>query len=269
VIHIICRGNLTHLLGDEVKDAPTKIPLAMIYSVLINGAMAFSFIIVILFCLGDFETALSTPTGYPIMQVVYGATGSKAATSVFTVFIVFNALISMFSSLASVSRLTWAFAKDNGLPFSKFFSTVHPTLRIPLNALALVAVLIALIQLVNIGSTSALYAIVSLSTIGLYLSYLLPILFILLAKLRGDHIAYGPFKLGRITGIATNAFSVVYCLFVLIWLPFPPYMPVTGENMNYAGPILAAVLIFGIIDWFVSGRKRFEVPDDSARHRDY
>lgn len=240
----------------------------MIYSVIINGAMAFSFSIVILFCLGDLEAALNTPTGYPIIQVIYGATGSKAATSVFMVMIILTGLVSMFSSLASVSRLTWAFAKDNGLPFSNFFGAVHPTLRIPLNALGLIAFIILLIQLINIGSTSALYAIVSLSTIGLYISYLLPILFIIVAKLRGDYISYGPFKLGRMTGIATNLFAFVYCLFVLIWLPFPPYMPVTAENMNYAGPILGAVIIFASVDWLVSGRKRFVVPIEPAVRRD-
>ncbi|KAK5955890.1 hypothetical protein OHC33_003532 [Knufia fluminis] len=255
-------------MSDEVKDAQKKVPLAMVYSVIINGAMAFSFIIVLLFCLGDLEETLNTPTGYPIIQVVYNATGSKAATSVFTVFILFNATVSMFSSLASVSRLTWAFAKDNGLPFSRFFSAVHPTLRIPINALGLVAFIIILIQLINVGSTSALYAVVSLSTIGLYLSYVLPILFFVLAKLRGDYIAYGPFKLGHVAGLATNIFAVLYGIFVLIWLPFPPYMPVTGENMNYAGPILLAVIIFALIDWFVSGRKRFVVPDETLLPRD-
>ena len=231
----------------------------MIYSVLINGAMAFTFMITILYCLGDYETALLTPTGYPIMQVVYGATGSKSATTAMMFFILFNGCVSLFSSLASVSRLTWTFAKDKGLPFSSFFSKVSPKYRIPINALGLVAGIIALLQLIIIGSTSAFYAIVGLSTIGLYLSYVLPILFIALAKLRGDTIEYGPIKLGRF-GLFINIFAVVYGIFMLIFLPFPPYQPVTGENMNYAGPILLAVLMFALADWFISGRKRFEVP---------
>lgn len=127
----------------------------------------------------------------------------------------------------------------------------------------LVSVLIAALQLINIGSSSAFYAIVGLSTIGLYLSYVLPILFIALAKIRGDNIMYGPIKLGRF-GLAINIFAVVYGMFMLIFLPFPPYMPVTAANMNYAGPILGFVLLFALSDWFVSGRKRFQVPVDNA-----
>ena len=45
---------------------------------------------------------------------------------------------SVFASLASVSRLTWAFARDGGLPFSRFFAYVNPHYRIPIRAISLV-----------------------------------------------------------------------------------------------------------------------------------
>jgi len=220
-------------MSDEVKDAPRKVPLSMVYGLAINGAMSFAFMICILFCLGDPEEALNTPTGYPIIQVVYNATGSKGATIALLSFLTFNGMIAMFSSLASVSRLTWAFARDHGLPFSQFFGAVHPTLRIPLNSLMLVSAVIVLLQLINIGSSTALFAILGVSTIGLYMSYILPILFILLTKLRTpESIRYGPFRLPAAPGLVINAFAVVYGVFILIWLPFPPFMPVTGVNAS-------------------------------------
>lgn len=110
--------------GDEVKDARKKVPLSMVLGLSINGAMALAFMITLLFCLGDLETTLNTPTGYPIIQIAYNATGSNAATIALVSLIVWNGMIAMFSSLASVSRLTWAFARDNGLPFSTFFGRV-------------------------------------------------------------------------------------------------------------------------------------------------
>jgi choline transport protein len=237
----------------------------MLYGLTLNGAMALGFMICVLYCLGDPETALATPTGYPIIQVIFGATKSKTVTNVFMAFIIFNGMVAMFSSLASVSRLTWAFARDNGLPFSDFFSKVHPTLRIPLNSLALVAFIIVLLQLVNIGSSTALFAILGVSTIGLYLSYILPVVFITLARLRGDNVQYGPFKMGRWLGLTVNLFAIVYGIFVTIWLPFPPYLPVTSTNMNYAGPIIGGVLIFALLDWFISGRTRFITPVEPGR----
>src|ERR1700756_4277695 len=110
--------------GDEVKDPSRKVPQSMVLSIAINGGMAFAFMVVVLFTLGDPTTALSTPTGYPIIQVLYGATKSKAGTTVMMCFLLWNGVIAMFSSLASVSRLTWAFARDHGLPFPDFFGYV-------------------------------------------------------------------------------------------------------------------------------------------------
>jgi choline transport protein len=78
----------------------------------------------------------------------------------------------------------------------------------------------------------------------------------MLRKIRGSPLAFGPFELGKL-GILINLFSLVYLFFVIIWMPFPTVLPVTGTNMNYAGPILLAVIIGGVADWFISGRKAF------------
>jgi len=37
-------------------------------------------------------------------------------------------------------------------------------------------------------------------------------------------------------------------------------LPVTGTNMNYAGPVVGIVIIGALLDWIISGRKRFDVP---------
>lgn len=96
----------------------------MVLSVLINGALNLAFIICVLFFLGDLDKALNTPTGYPFIEVLYQATKSQAAATVLMCFVLFSGLIALFSTLASVSRLVWAFAQDRGLPFSSFFARV-------------------------------------------------------------------------------------------------------------------------------------------------
>jgi choline transport protein len=96
----------------------------MVTSVFVNGGLSFAFIICLLFSLGDLDAALTTPTGYPIIEVFSQATKSNAATIVLMSLIIFSGLVALFSSLASVSRLVWAFARDRGLPFSTFFAHV-------------------------------------------------------------------------------------------------------------------------------------------------
>ncbi len=111
-------------LSDEIHDAPTKVPHAMMWAVVLNTVMALGFLITLLFCIGDVDAAVGTPTGFPVIQILYQATNSKAGATVIMCMILFSTMIALFGVFASVSRLTWAFARDNGLPFSNFFSHV-------------------------------------------------------------------------------------------------------------------------------------------------
>jgi amino acid transporter len=144
---------------------------------------------------------------------------------------------------------------------------VHPTLRIPLNALGLVTIVVMLLALVSIGNTNAFYAILSLNTLALYISYIMPIVFFTLTKLRTNPIPFDPFRLSRF-GLAINIFAIVYAIFIAIFLPFPPIVPVTAANMNYGGPAMGAVILFAVLDWVISGRKRGKGPDSHGAGRD-
>ena len=143
------------------------------------------------------------------------------------------------------------------------FLKIHPKYKMPLNALSLMSAVCFLLSFIYLGSSTAFNAIISLTSIGLHISYILPIGFIMLRKIRGPPVAFGPFNLGK-WDIPINLFSLVYLFFVIIWMPFPTELPVTAANMNYAGPIMLAVIIGGVIDWFISGHKRFDFP--VARH---
>ena len=114
-------------------------------------------------------------------------------------------------------------------------------------------------MLINIASTSAIYAILSLNNLALYMSYLQIVTSFFIAKIRGEVPVWGPFTLGR-WGYAINVFAICFLLFIIIWLPFPPYLPVTADNMNYAGPIFGVVLCAALVDWSLWGHKRFSVP---------
>ena len=103
-------------------------PQSIILSVIINAVLAFAFIMVLLFFIGNPIAALGTATGYPVIEIYLQATGSTAGATVLTYFIIVPLIVSNFSVLASVTRLVWAFARDNGLPFSSFFSTVRLTI---------------------------------------------------------------------------------------------------------------------------------------------
>ncbi|KAK5133339.1 hypothetical protein LTR08_007864 [Meristemomyces frigidus] len=247
-------------MSEEVKDAATTIPKVIILTICINGLLAFGFLIALLFCLGNIEEVLSKPTGgFPVFAIFQAATGSNAAATAMASGLIIIAFASGFALLASVSRLTFAFARDGGMPFSKFFAYVEPHYHIPIRAIALVSIIIMLLSLINIGSSIALNAILSLSTLALYVSYLIPIILLVMKRLRKEHIDFGPFKLGRL-GLWINLYAIAFAVYIVIFLPFPAATPVTAESMNYAGPVFIGFVLIALIDWFVRGRKYYVGP---------
>ena len=136
---------------------------------------------------------------------------------------------------------------------------MHPTLKLPVNALLLTGSIVILLSFIYIASATAFNALISLQALALHVSYFLPILFILLRKLRGPPPPYGPFKMGA-AGVPVNIFALGYLMFVALWIPFPQILPVTRDNMNYAGPIFAAVVIGALGHWFIRGKKTFKMP---------
>jgi len=99
--------------------------------------MGFGFLIAVLFSLGDLYVALGSKTGFPIIEVVYGATESKLATSLMISGIIFSAITSTWANLAAASRTTWAFSRDNGLPYSSYFAHVMTSIHFSITQIRL------------------------------------------------------------------------------------------------------------------------------------
>ena len=70
--------------------------------------------------------------------------------------------------------MTYAFARDGGLPFSRVFGKVHAGLDTPVNALLLTTGLVIIFGCIFLGSTAAFNAIVSASVVALGLTYAIP-----------------------------------------------------------------------------------------------
>ena len=56
-------------VSEEVRNASKTVPQIMLATALANGILGFVMLITICFCLGNLEDVLSTPTGYPFIQV--------------------------------------------------------------------------------------------------------------------------------------------------------------------------------------------------------
>lgn len=246
-------------MSEEIEDAEIVVPRALITSVTLNGALGFGFLIALLFSMGDLQSALSTPTGYPLIQIFYQATNSKKATNAMVCGIVASAIAAVFALMASASRTTWAFGRDNGLPFSKQLSHINHRRAIPVNAIAVTTIILLLLGLINIGSTAAFYAIVGLATVALYFTYMMPVIILLLKRLRGETVQFGPWRLGRF-GLPINLFSVVYSSFISLFLFFPSFIPVTPSNFNWTPVVFFGAVIISVVSWFIYGKRTYHGP---------
>ena len=138
---------------------------------------------------------------------------------------------------------------------------------IPVRVIILITLTASLLGFVNIASSNAFNALTSLSLIGHYTSYLLPITLLVLRRFGKKEIPWGPWTLGR-WGLPINIVSMAYCIVLIVFMVFPPYQPVRAENMNYASAIFGAAMLVSTVLWFVYGRKKYwgpvkEVLEDS------
>ena len=109
---------------EEIANASTVVPWTMVSSIAINGTLGFGMLIAVLFCIGNVDNALNSPTGYPFIEIFAQATNSIASATAMTAFIIALIICAGISLLAATSRMTWAFARDLGMPGSRWIGKV-------------------------------------------------------------------------------------------------------------------------------------------------
>lgn len=145
----------------------------MLYCIIIGMITGWIFLSCLMFVLADIERVISSPMG-PLLQIFLDATGSKAGS---TCLLMFPLVCMLFTSTALVctsSRMSYAFARDRGMPFSSFFAKVHPTLDVPVNALLWTCAWVVVFGCILLGSSSTFNAITAASVVALGVSYGIP-----------------------------------------------------------------------------------------------
>ncbi|KAL8730058.1 MAG: hypothetical protein Q9181_004789 [Wetmoreana brouardii] len=231
----------------------------MVATTVLNGVLGFAALMAILFCVGDIEAAEMSPTGYPFMEIFYTATGSVGGATAMICVILALVFFATISLVATASRMTWAFARDNGLPGSRWLAKVEPRSALPLNSIGITVAISFLLALINIGSTTAFNAIVSLSVASVLASYMVPICLILRKRLLKEPIRFGPWCLGR-WGLLANVIGLVYAVIGFLFSFWPGDAKVTAENMNWACLVWGTAMLFCSLWYLVRARRYYHGP---------
>jgi amino acid transporter len=231
--------------SEETVQAAHNAPRGILRSVLISGL--FGWVMVSCFVLAAPDVEQAAKQGANVFPWLMDQVAPGAIGGVLWVGIVTANYLCGLACVTSTSRMTYAFARDGGLPFSAMLGRVSSRWKTPVHAIWLTATL-------AVASTLYAPAYSTLTTacvIFLYISYVMPTLIGLFAYGR-SWTKVGPFDLGarwyRVLAVA----SVVGALMV-VWIGVQP-----PNDKALTVLVVSTLALLGA--WWLGIRSRFRGP---------
>jgi amino acid transporter len=129
--------------------------------------------------------------GVPFIEIFYNSVKSVGGAIGMSVVVLILTWGCATGITTSASRMTWSFARDGGMPFSRNLREVSRSSQIPAVAIIVVTIFAALLVLIFIGSSYVKFSdVISLTITGFYGSYFLPCAFLLYHRVKGDILPY-------------------------------------------------------------------------------
>ncbi|KAE8153191.1 amino acid/polyamine transporter I [Aspergillus avenaceus] len=270
-------GDAAVHMVEEMTNAATAVPISLMTTVLVNGALGMGMTIALFFCLGDMDKALHEPHDVPFFAIFEGATGSVAGTAAAIGLNMAIGVCSLIGMLATASRQFWSFSRDRAIPGWRVWSQVTPRTAIPTYTVFLTSMISALLSLIGLGSEVAFNSLVSMSTTGLFLSYMVAGGLLLYRRCTGGishsadsetaiintagaKLVWGPFHLPGLWGIAVNAFAMAYMAIATFFSMWPPKNNVDIHTMNYSIVGTGCVIILSLAYYVLRARKVYIGP---------
>jgi len=237
-------------VAEETRGAQEAAPRGIVNAVWVSAVAGFVMLVVVTLAIRDLGATAAAKN--PFIYVIETALGGRLGSVL--VWMVIGAMwFCGLSSVTSNSRMLFAFARDGGAPASATLARISDRWRTPTAAIwACVGTAFAL----AIWSR-AYNVIVSISTIGFYVSYGLPIVLALIAR-RGGWLERGPWHSGR-WSVPVNVVAVIWIAFITVLFMLPPNQ-LTGYT--FAGALLLLTIYY-----FAWARDHFEGPAALKRLR--
>ncbi|MEK8026942.1 amino acid permease [Pseudaquabacterium rugosum] len=235
--------------AEETRDAAATVPKgivnAVLWSVLFGYALVCSFVLV----MPDLGAAMKMGTGF--FEAILAPIPAPLRITIELLMFFINFVCGL-AAVTSSSRMMYAFARDGGLPGSRWLKQVHHVHRTPGAAIWVTAVLAIAITLYG----DAFTVLSAGSAVFLFISYAMPIAAGVLAEGRSWD-KKGPFSLGlwsKPCAVAGSAGALV-----LAWVGMQP------PNGKVAWVTAGLFVLLGVI-WFGFGvRKHFAGPPIGQR----
>ncbi|HJQ68992.1 MAG TPA: amino acid permease [Blastocatellia bacterium] len=238
-------------VSEETIDPRRRAPWGMIMAVAVSSVVGYLLLIALTLSIQDISAVLNTkdasgnavPAVIVILQTALGERAGAAAVAMAAVAMWFCGL----SAVTWISRVIYAFSRDRGLPASALWKRVDKKRLTPAPAiwLSVAAAFLAAVY------SDAYPVVTSISVIGLYISYVIPIFLSLRRGRKGPLEPRGPWHLGR--------YSRAIGLVALAWVAFISVILSLPNDMR-AGKAIAALTALLAVLYIARERKRFPGP---------
>jgi amino acid transporter len=204
-------------IAEEVREPRRDVPKAIVFSLVFVSLIVIYSSLALILAIPDIGAVLAGDVVDPVAETMTTQLGSAITSPLFALFFI-GFLASLLALQGSCSRVMWAFARDGVLPASGWLKKLSPGERVPRNAV-IVAGCVAALLLLATNSERIYFTLLSFTTGGFYLVFLLPVLGALIARLRGSW-EEGPFTLGRL-GLLVTLAATVWLVFELVNIAWP------------------------------------------------
>jgi amino acid transporter len=195
-------------LAEETHEPHKVIPKAMVRAVLISGGVGFAFLLILAFATDKGAYSSAAPVAY-----IVGSVLGSVVQKIFLVFVCVSIFACGLVIMVTNGRLIFSMARDRRLPGHRFLSQVPKSTGGPSWATVVAATLGAIIVLVLLADTNALFTLFTASTIMPALLYAGTV--VLYIATRRGHGRFGKWEWPVIAG------AVIWLAYELIVLIGP------------------------------------------------
>jgi amino acid transporter len=251
-------------ISEETHDAAVAAPKGVWRSVFYSAVFGWAVLLALTFAathVNHINAAFGTS-----QSIIESALTSSAAKAVLVISTIGQIFCGM-ACVTSASRMTFAFSRDGAVPGHNLWRRLGKN-RTPTWAVVFVAVFAFLITIPafwgnKAGLPVAFLAVTSISVIGLYIAYSIPVF---LRWRMGDRFEPGPWTLGRkYRWVNLIAILWVGLCVIIFCLPFSPAAVPFGKTFswsafNYAPLVTIGVMLAVTIWYFGWAKNTFKGP---------
>ncbi len=206
--------------AEETVMARKNTAWGVFLSVAVSAVVGYMLLLILTWCIPRGDIAATAKNEYPVLYIAYEGL-SRWGANIVAIIIGGAMWLCGCSGITSMGRMWFAFARDDGMPGARYLKRVSARYRTPVHAM-IVTCILAIVLCVY---AAAYFVITSISTITLYLAYIIPVFLNWRNKRRGygEWVtgAMAPWNLGR-WGAPINLIAICYTIFIVTVFSIPP-----------------------------------------------